>query len=109
MVGSTALRARLGTDPFEDLNAWHGAVLRAAVERHGGEVFKSTGDGLLATFVSAASAVEAAVDMQQAVHGHFGAPGGGSDLAIRIAVSAGDVEWRGDEADGQALIEAARP
>jgi class 3 adenylate cyclase len=40
--------------------ARHDQVLRAAIEAHGGRLFKHTGDGMLAAFGSPSRAVEAA-------------------------------------------------
>jgi class 3 adenylate cyclase len=45
--------------------ARHDAVLREAVEDHGGRLFKHTGDGVLAAFPVARSALDAAVDAQR--------------------------------------------
>jgi class 3 adenylate cyclase len=41
--------------------AAHDAVLRTAIEAHGGWMFKHTGDGVCAAFASPRSAVDAAV------------------------------------------------
>ena len=43
--------------------------VRAAVETHGGEEVKHTGDGIIAAFGSAVSAVEAALQIQRELAG----------------------------------------
>jgi class 3 adenylate cyclase len=45
--------------------AAHDAILREAVESRGGWLFKHTGDGVCAVFMSARAAVDAAVDAQR--------------------------------------------
>src|SRR4051794_15873398 len=47
--------------------AQHDALLRRAVEQQGGEVVKTTGDGIHAVFTDAAAAVSAGLDLQQAL------------------------------------------
>ena len=47
--------------------AAHDEVLRAAIEAHGGWLFKHTGDGVCAAFASPRSAVDAAVAAQRAL------------------------------------------
>ncbi|MFN2138830.1 MAG: adenylate/guanylate cyclase domain-containing protein, partial [Candidatus Promineifilaceae bacterium] len=56
---STMLWERYG-EGMRPALARHDALLRAAVEEHGGRVVKTTGDGLMAVFESAAAAQEAA-------------------------------------------------
>ena len=53
--------------------ATHDEVLRAAIEGHGGWLFKHTGDGVCAAFASPSSAVAAAVAAQR-----------GLELPVRI-------------------------
>ncbi len=43
----------------------HDVVVRAAIEAHGGQVFKHTGDGMCAAFELAQAAVDAAIDAQR--------------------------------------------
>jgi class 3 adenylate cyclase len=45
--------------------AAHDAVLRRAIESHGGFLFKHTGDGVIAAFASPTSAVNAAIAAQR--------------------------------------------
>ena len=45
----------------------HDELLRAAIEAHGGYVFKTTGDGFCAAFPRASDAVAAAIDAQRAL------------------------------------------
>jgi class 3 adenylate cyclase len=47
--------------------AAHDTVLRAAIEEHGGWLFKHTGNGVVAAFASPKSAVDAAVAAQRAL------------------------------------------
>ena len=47
--------------------ARHDEILRDAVEKRGGHVVKTTGDGLHAAFAVAADAVAAAIDAQRAL------------------------------------------
>ena len=48
--------------------ARHDAILREAVEAHGGRVVKTTGDGVHAAFANASDAVDAAIAAQLALH-----------------------------------------
>jgi class 3 adenylate cyclase len=66
LVGSTATRSEVGEDAAEELRRRHDAMLTEAVERHDGVVVKSLGDGILARFGGAATAVACACAMQHA-------------------------------------------
>lgn len=50
-----------------DAMARHDAIVRAAIETHGGQVFRTAGDGLCAAFATAGPAVAAAAAAQQAL------------------------------------------
>ena len=89
LVGSTDLLSRLGEAAYDGLRRAHFASLREAIGHSGGAEVKTTGDGLLATFSSAADAVGCAVGMQQAVDVHSRTAG--ARLAIRVGVSVGDI------------------
>jgi class 3 adenylate cyclase len=66
LVDSTGVLARLGPEAMEALRREHFRLLRLAMRRSEREV-KNLGDGLMAVFSSAATAVDVAVAMQQAV------------------------------------------
>jgi len=66
LVGSTELASRLGHDDYEALRREQFAAWRAAVAKHNGTEVKTTGDGLMLCFTSAADAVACAVALQQA-------------------------------------------
>ncbi len=106
LVGSTELLSRLGEDAFDGLRRAHFSALRERITRSGGDEVKTTGDGLLATFSSAADAVGCAVGMQQAVDVHSRTAG--VRLAIRVGLSLGDVVFEDGDVFGTPLVEAAR-
>ncbi|MCA1846505.1 MAG: hypothetical protein LC792_25585, partial [Actinobacteria bacterium] len=86
--------------------ARHDATLRAQVEQAGGRVFAHTGDGLCASFTTAAAALAAAVTGQQALRTEQWK--GQEPLRVRMAVHAGAAEARGDNWVGPPLNRAAR-
>lgn len=106
LVGSTSLRTELGDRAADDLRRDHDRLLSAAVESHGGVVVKSTGDGVMAVFESAADGAACAVRMQQAIERYRRTCGIG--LAIRVGLSAGDVAREQDDYFGTPVVEAAR-
>jgi class 3 adenylate cyclase len=106
LVGSTELLSRLGESTFDALRRAHFAALRTSIEGTGGMEVKTTGDGLLATFSSAADAVCCAVKMQQAVDVHRRTAG--VPLAIRVGLSLGDVSFEDGDVFGTPVVEAAR-
>src|ERR1700680_4761181 len=77
--------------------AAHDAVLRGAIERHGGWQFKHTGDGVCAAFSSPRSAVDAAVAEQRAL-----------ELPVRMGIATGEAELRDGDYFGAVLNRAAR-
>jgi predicted ATPase len=77
--------------------AAHDEVLRAAIEAHGGWLFKHTGDGVCAAFASPRSAVDAAVAAQR-----------GLELPVRMGIATGEAELRGTDYFGAVLNRAAR-
>jgi predicted ATPase/class 3 adenylate cyclase len=77
--------------------AAHDEVLRSAIDRHGGWLFKHTGDGICAAFASARSAVDAAMAAQREL-----------ELPVRMGLATGEAELRGADYFGAVLNRAAR-
>ncbi len=77
--------------------AAHDEVLRTAIERHGGWLFKHTGDGVCAAFASPRPAVDAAIAAQRELQ-----------LPVRMGLATGEAESRDSDYFGTALNRAAR-
>jgi class 3 adenylate cyclase/tetratricopeptide (TPR) repeat protein len=107
LVGSTEIRSRVGEDAAETLRAVHDEVLGEAITANGGQVVKHLGDGLMATFSSAAGAVAAAVTMQQELDLR-NRRSDGERMQIRVGISTGDVTFDGDDCFGLPVVEAQR-
>jgi class 3 adenylate cyclase len=75
----------------------HDEVLRDAIERHEGFLFKHTGDGMCAAFASPSCAVEAAVTAQRDLQ-----------LPVRMGLATGAAELRDGDYFGVVLNRAAR-
>ena len=76
------------------------AVVRASVERSGGTVVKTTGDGVLALLPSAGVAIATA----QRLRAELVADG----MDVYIGIHVGDIDRRGDDISGIAVNVAAR-
>ncbi len=100
IVDSTGLARRLGDHGWAELLGNHNRRVSESVRRHGGDVSKLTGDGMLAVFDGAARAIRCAVACRQ--------DAADLGLAIRAAVHTGEVEVAGEEIHGLAVHEAAR-
>ncbi len=92
-------------DEMAGATADHDRVIRTAVEEHGGEVFKHTGDGLLAWLPTPSASVNAAVAAQLKL---TELTVGGQPLAVRMSVSTGRADQRDDDWFGPPLNIAAR-
>ena len=107
VVSSTDVRARLG-DTAAD--AWFEHLLRSiadAVAVADGIVVKSLGDGVMAVFTSASSALNGAVGMQHAALAH-GELFRDEPARLRVGVSIGDVAQLDDDWNGMPVVESAR-
>ncbi|HJU21902.1 MAG TPA: nickel-binding protein [Casimicrobiaceae bacterium] len=67
IVDSTALTQRLGDEAAMALLDVHDTVVRDALRAFGGREVKHTGDGIMASFLSTASAVRCATRIQQSL------------------------------------------
>ena len=106
LVGSTRLWEE-HADAMRDALARHDAILRGAVESHGGRVVKSTGDGVHAVFASALEALEACLDAQRALTRERWPEVAGA-LQVRMGLHAGEAEFRDGDYFGSVLNRAAR-
>jgi class 3 adenylate cyclase len=100
IVGSTDRARALGDARWRELLDQHDAAARTSVEGRGGRVVKGTGDGILATFETPGSAIEAARAFRSAA--------GDLGVQIRAGVHTGEVEYRGQDVGGIAVHAAAR-
>jgi class 3 adenylate cyclase len=100
IVGSTELATRLGDHDWHQLLDRHDRLAKHEIERHGGTLVKSTGDGVLATFDSPSRAVRAATSLGPALHA--------LGIEIRCGLHTGEIEKRGDDIAGVAIHVAAR-
>lgn len=90
------------------LKAIRAAVIDPAIERHGGRIFKTTGDGLLAEFPSVVAAVRCAAQIQVALAAQEPGRSGGSRIVLRVGINLGDVMIEGDDIYGDGVNIAAR-
>jgi class 3 adenylate cyclase/tetratricopeptide (TPR) repeat protein len=107
LVGSTALRARIGEDQADALREQHDALIHGAITTRQGVVVKHTGDGVMATFSAAVDAVTAAVALQQAIDDH-NRRAVDERLDVRVGISVGDVSFSEGDCFGLPVIEAQR-
>jgi predicted ATPase/class 3 adenylate cyclase len=75
----------------------HDAVLREAIEKYTGWLFKHTGDGVCAVFGSPRAAVDAAIAAQRSL-----------ELPVRMGIATGEAEHRAGDYFGPVLNRAAR-
>lgn len=94
--GSTR-RWEADPDSMRAALAVHDEVLRSAIEAADGWLFKHTGDGVCAAFISPDAALDAAVSAQRVL-----------ELPVRMGMATGEAEQRGDDYFGPALNRAAR-
>jgi class 3 adenylate cyclase/pimeloyl-ACP methyl ester carboxylesterase len=100
IVSSTARASALGDARWKRLLDRHDEVSRSCIGRRGGAVIKSTGDGVLATFPSATSALHAAQDLRAALREE--------ELDVRASIHVGDIDRRGDDISGINVVISAR-
>jgi predicted ATPase/class 3 adenylate cyclase/DNA-binding CsgD family transcriptional regulator len=81
----------------------HDAIVRSTIERHGGHVFATGGDGFSAAFSSAVGAVTAAVESQRELVGDDAIP-----FAVRMALHTGEAVERDRNYYGAEVSRAAR-
>ncbi len=105
LEGSTRLWEEY-PDAMRDALARHDELLREAIEGHGGQVVKTTGDGFHAAFATARDALDAALAAQLALTAEPWASTG--RLRARMGVHTGEAQRREGDYYGTALNRAAR-
>ena len=89
IVDSTALTQSMGDDAAMALLDVHNTVVRDALANLGGREVKHTGDGIMASFVSAAAAVKCATQIQRDLAKH-GENQRDRAVKVRIGAAAGE-------------------
>lgn len=100
IVNSTARATALGDGAWRRLLELHSEISQRTVSRGGGQVVKSTGDGILATFPGPARAIECAQSLVQDLRS--------ADIPIRAGIHTGECEVIGDDIGGVAVHVGAR-
>lgn len=105
IVGSSRLWERFPSDMGAAL-ARHDAIIREAVQRNSGYIFKTVGDSFCIAFHTPGSAIRAAIEAQKALAAeNWGAVG---TIHVRMGVHAGAAEVRDNDYFGGALNRCAR-
>lgn len=107
IVGSTQMTHEHGDYAAQDVVRIHNAVVRSALAAHDGREVKHTGDGIMASFTSAANAVRATIEVQRALLDHK-ARKGSLGVNVRIGLNAGEAVQEEDDFFGTTVQLAAR-
>jgi class 3 adenylate cyclase len=107
MEASTAITQRIGDARAQELVRLHNDIVERALRRHGGTRVKHTGDGIMASFLTASGAVECAVEIQRAFdERNDNMPE--TPVSVCIGINAGEPVAEGDDLFGTAVQLAAR-
>ena len=97
--GSTRLERAVGSVAWATVAARHDALLRSAIEGHGGVVVKTEGDAFFAAFDAPGAAASAAVAAQRAIAAEAWPEG--AALRIRMGLHIGEGRLRPGVAPGE--------
>jgi class 3 adenylate cyclase len=100
IVGSTERARAVGDQRWRELLDRHDQAARRLVERHGGRLIKTTGDGILAVFDGPGRAIRCALALREELRD--------SGIEVRAGLHTGEVDLRGEDVGGIAVHLAAR-
>jgi class 3 adenylate cyclase len=100
IVASTEQAGRLGDRRWRELLDLHDELASRVVEQAGGQVVKTTGDGILATFDGPGRAIGCATALGEQLRG--------LGIATRVGLHTGEVEARNGDVGGIGVHIAAR-
>lgn len=107
IANSTALTQALGDEAAMALLDVHNSVVRNALSELGGREVKHTGDGIMASFVSAAGAVRCAIQIQRELEEHA-QKNPDRPLKVRVGAAAGEPVEQNNDLFGSTVQLAAR-
>ena len=108
IVGFSKLMGVDEEDTLTRLKAIRTSIIDPAISLHGGRIFKTTGDGMLAEFPSVVAAVKCAAEMQTGVAAHEVNETPERRIVFRIGVNLGDIMVEGTDIYGDGVNIAAR-
>jgi len=106
IVGSTDLIGTIGDEAWKDVVHWHDETLRTVIGSHRGEVVRTTGDGVFASFADADAALECAIAIQRRLAEHRRRHGFAPQ--VRSGVHSAEATAIADDYAGLGVHEAAR-
>lgn len=107
MEDSTAMTQRLGDEAAQSMVRHHDLIVGSALFARNGKQIKHTGDGIMASFPTASSALECAISIQRAFAEH-NALNPSEQVNVRIGINAGEPVAEGDDLFGTAVQLASR-
>ena len=107
IVGSTTMTQRLGDEQAMEVLGVHDRIVREALAAQSGREVKHTGDGIMAAFVSAASAIRFGIHVQRELIAYSDA-NREQPLQVRIGVAAGEPVEHHNDLFGSTVQLAAR-
>jgi class 3 adenylate cyclase len=100
IVGSTERTVSVGDHRWRELLDHHDRMVNGEVERYGGRLVKTTGDGLLATFDGPARGIRCAEAIRRSI--------ATLGVDIRAGLHTGEIERRGQDVSGLGVVIARR-
>jgi len=107
VVNSTTLTQSLGDEAALAVLGVHDTIVRDALSSLGGREVKHTGDGIMASFVSAAGAVRCAIQIQRELDKHAQS-NPDRPLKVRVGAAAGEPVEQHNDLFGSTVQLAAR-
>ncbi len=107
IVNSTTITQSLGDEAAMAMLGVHDTIVREALSAVGGREVKHTGDGIMASFVSAAGAVRCAIQIQRELDKHA-QTNTERPLKVRVGAAAGEPVEQNNDLFGSTVQLAAR-
>ena len=108
IAGFSRLMERDESATFMRLQHLREAVTQPKIDRYGGRIVKTTGDGFLAEFASAMAALRCALDIQRDLIAHEAERSSEERIRLRIGINVGDIIVDGNDIAGDGVNIAAR-
>lgn len=108
IVNSTSLTRSMGDEKAMEFLHLHDTIVREALSGSNGREVKHTGDGIMASFVSAVAAVRCAMQIQRELVRRGQAAGGEVFIKVRIGAAAGEPVEKNEDIFGTTVQLAAR-